>query len=96
MNYSFFSHKDCEYFPCHQGVDPDEFNCLFCYCPLYTLGEGCGGMFTYTEKGYKDCSGCTLPHRRENYGYVTGKYKEIADVMRKIRELQTDEKNNDH
>ena len=96
MNYSFFSHKDCEYFPCHQGVNPDEFNCLFCYCPLYTLGEGCGGMFTYTEKGYKDCSRCTLPHRKENYGYVTGKYKEIADVMRKIRELQTDEKNNDH
>ena len=34
--YSYFSHKKCEYFPCHKGVDPENFNCLFCYCLLYT------------------------------------------------------------
>ena len=28
--FSFFSHKECEYFPCHKGADPEEFNCLFC------------------------------------------------------------------
>ena len=33
-NYDFFQHKACEYFPCHQGADPETFSCLFCYCPL--------------------------------------------------------------
>ena len=33
--YAYFSHKKCEYFPCHKGADPEDFNCLFCYCPLY-------------------------------------------------------------
>ena len=33
--YSYFSHKKCEFFPCHKNADPDDFNCLFCYCPLY-------------------------------------------------------------
>ena len=42
-NYSYFSHRECEYFPCHPGADPDNFNCLFCYCPLYVLGADCGG-----------------------------------------------------
>ena len=83
--YSFFSHKKCEYFPCHEGVDPEEFNCLFCYCPLYALGEQCGGRFSYTEKGYKDCSACTIPHRRKNYGYIIGKYKELAEMMERMR-----------
>ena len=35
--YSYFSHKKCEFFPCHKNADPDDFNCLFCYCPLYAL-----------------------------------------------------------
>lgn len=59
---SFFTHRGCAYFPCHEGVDPDRFNCLFCYCPLYALGDACGGNFTYTEKGVKNCKGCNLPH----------------------------------
>ena len=68
--YSFFCHKTCEYFPCHQGVDPENFNCLFCYCPLYFLGERCGGQFEYTKNGVKNCVNCTVPHRRENYGRI--------------------------
>ena len=32
--YSFFCHKECEFFPCHETKDPENFNCLFCYCPL--------------------------------------------------------------
>ena len=75
--YSYFSHKKCEFFPCHKNADPDDFNCLFCYCPLYALGEKCGGNFRYTEKGIKDCTNCMLPHKRKNYGYVTGKYQEL-------------------
>ena len=91
--YSYFSHKKCEYFPCHTGADPENFNCLFCYCPLYALGDKCGGNFRFTEKGIKDCTGCKLPHRRENYGYITGKYQELANLIRKQRESSlTDEK----
>lgn len=66
-NYSFFQHKECEYFPCHTNVDPENFNCLFCYCPLYSLEDQCGGDFIYTDKGIKDCSGCLRPHQKENY-----------------------------
>ena len=38
-HYSFFQNRECEYFPCHKGADPETFNCLFCYCPLYALEE---------------------------------------------------------
>ncbi|MEA4968920.1 MAG: cysteine-rich small domain-containing protein, partial [Candidatus Pelethousia sp.] len=48
---SFFCHKECEYFPCHETSHPEEFNCLFCYCPLYALGERCGGHFSYSPSG---------------------------------------------
>ena len=64
--YSFFSHKNCEFFPCHAGADPENFNCLFCYCPLYAR-ENCGGRFVMLPNGMKDCSYCLYPHARENY-----------------------------
>jgi len=79
--YSFFAHVECEYFPCHETDDPDDFNCLFCYCPLYMLGSGCGGDFCYTEQGYKNCQNCTFPHRRDNYGNIKSRYADIASAM---------------
>lgn len=81
-HYKFFTHTACEYFPCHDGVDPHEFNCLFCYCPLYALGEHCGGNVTYVGEHHdiKDCSACTVPHRRENYDYILSKYSELKDL----------------
>ena len=69
-SFRFFQNTDCEYFPCHQGADPETFNCLFCYCPLYLLGEKCGGDFTLTASGTKDCTGCLVPHRPEGYDHV--------------------------
>ncbi|WP_455539981.1 cysteine-rich small domain-containing protein [Terrisporobacter sp.] len=83
QNYKFFNHKECEYFPCHKTSDPDNFNCLFCYCPLYALKDKCGGNFRYTDKGIKDCSNCTLPHRRDNYDYIIGKFKDIINITKK-------------
>ena len=83
-HFSFFCNKQCEAFPCHAGIPADQFNCLFCYCPLYALGRGCGGNFRYAESGVKDCSGCMVPHRRENYGYITGRYQEIMELVRRI------------
>ena len=79
--YSYFSHKECEYFPCHPGADPENFNCLFCYCPLYPLGDRCGGSFRVTPDGWKDCTGCLYPHQRENYPAILSRYKEIAALM---------------
>ena len=43
--YRFFQHSACEFFPCHKTDRPEDFNCLFCYCPLYALGRRCGGNF---------------------------------------------------
>lgn len=80
-HYSFFQNTACEYFPCHPTSKPEDFNCLFCYCPLFALGKNCGGNYSYTEKGDKNCSGCLFPHVRENYSKVLGKYpllKELA------------------
>ena len=83
QNYKIFNHKECEYFPCHKTNDPDNFNCLFCYCPLYALKDKCGGNFRYTEKGIKDCTNCTLPHQRDNYDYIIGKFKDIINITKK-------------
>lgn len=82
-NFKFFCNKDCEYFPCHQTDDPDNFNCLFCYCPLYALGDKCGGNFTYLEDGTKDCSKCLGPHRRDSYDRIMSKWGEIKELARK-------------
>ncbi|HBF6774131.1 TPA: cysteine-rich small domain-containing protein [Clostridioides difficile] len=82
-NYKFFNHKDCEFFPCHKTNKPEEFNCLFCYCPLYALGENCGGNFKYTEKGIKDCSSCILPHKKDNYNYIMSKFQDLVKITSK-------------
>ena len=59
--YAFVQNRVCEFFPCHKTDDPEHFNCLFCYCPLYRM-EDCGGNPNYLENGVKDCSSCTIPH----------------------------------
>ena len=84
-HYSFFQNRDCEYFPCHKTDHPEDFNCIFCYCPLYALGEDCGGGYRYTSGGFKDCSNCLIPHQRDNYGYITGRYAEVAELAKKKR-----------
>ena len=81
--YKFCQNRECEYFPCHKGVDEKEFSCLFCYCPLYALGDRCGGSFTYTESGIKDCSRCAKPHRRENYDKIMEKMGAVMELARK-------------
>ena len=85
MSSRFVQNRDCEYFPCHKGADPADFNCLFCYCPLYALGDRCGGDFTYTESGVKDCSACLFPHRPEHYERVCAKLGEIVEKNKKNR-----------
>lgn len=65
----YFKNTNCEFFPCHK-TDGEFFNCMFCFCPLYTLGDKCGGNFCYTENNVKDCSGCTLVHSKAGYDHV--------------------------
>ena len=63
IHFKGYTNTRCEFMPCHKGVK-DEFNCLFCYCPLVFLE--CPGPFAvFTDKNglkRKDCSNCKLPH----------------------------------
>ena len=82
-NYKFCQNIACEFFPCHKGVDAENFNCLFCYCPLYALGNKCGGNFKYLDGGIKDCSNCLIPHRRENYDKIMEKMGAVMELAKK-------------
>ena len=73
-SHRFFSNKDCMYFPCHEMPAGVDFNCLFCYCPLYSYGQECGGIFSYSKDGkLKLCMDCHLPHEPEFYDEVIDK-----------------------
>ena len=85
-HYKFFQNRQCEFFPCHTCADTEKFSCLFCYCPLYALGDRCGGNFTYLENGIKDCSGCLIPHRQENYDRMMDKMGLVLDLAKKVTE----------
>lgn len=82
-NFKFFQHGKCEFFPCHKTSNEETFNCLFCYCPLYALGDKCGGNFKYTDNGIKDCSDCLVPHSPKGYDYIISKYSEIMELAKK-------------
>ena len=67
--YKFFAHRQCEFFPCHKGADPDRFNCLFCYCPLYLVPD-CGGDFT--RLGTKTAAAAFCPTTRTGTTRLSG------------------------
>lgn len=81
-HYKFIQNTACEYFPCH-NVKEEDFNCLFCYCPLYCLGDRCGGDFVYLENGIKSCMNCTKPHDKNGYEHVMNKMKLIMEKAKK-------------
>lgn len=69
-SYRFFENRDCKYFPCHKGLE--NFNCLFCYCPMYSK-KNCPGKPVFKEKDgvvIKMCTDCTFPHKPENYDVI--------------------------
>ena len=82
-HYKFNQNRKCEFFPCHKGIKDGDFNCLFCYCPVYALGDKCGGNFTYLENGIKDCSNCLVPHRKENYDRIMEKMGGVMELAKK-------------
>lgn len=77
-HYKFTQNRSCEYFPCHKTNDKDNFNCLFCYCPLYVLKGNCGGNY-FKNNGIKDCSNCLIPHSTGGYDSIMAK---IMDVIK--------------
>ena len=82
-SHRYFQNAECEYFPCHTCADPAEFNCLFCFCPLYFLPK-CGGDYT-DAKGFKDCSSCCKPHGPGGYDHVMQRLKPEFAAMRSCR-----------
>ena len=78
-NYKFLQNKKCEFFPCHKVANEDEFNCLFCFCPLYMLKDKCGGNFKYSN-GIKDCSDCIIPHSKNGYEFIMNKMEEVIKI----------------
>ncbi|MBQ7858556.1 MAG: cysteine-rich small domain-containing protein [Faecalibacterium sp.] len=83
-HYAFYTNRACEFFPCHPGADPQNFNCLFCYCPLYPLGSGCGGNFIMLPNGTKDCSQCMFPHLPQNYGTVLARCAKVTELTKQL------------
>lgn len=81
-SFKFVQNKTCEYFPCHKAEE-DTFNCLFCYCPLYSLGSKCGGNFAYLDSGVKSCENCIIPHTRDGYDYILKHIDKIIDIAKK-------------
>lgn len=79
----YFSNKACQYFPCHKAENTEDFNCLFCYCPLYALGGRCGGNFRYTDKDVKDCTNCAIPHGEGGYEYVMAHIRGVTEMARR-------------
>ena len=71
----FFQNRDCEYFPCHELEDIEDFNCLFCFCPLYHLGENCGGDYSLSKSGKKSCVNCARPHKKGGYEAIIAALK---------------------
>ena len=86
-SYKFYQNKACEYFPCHADADPDKFNCMFCYCPLYTLGAYCGGNYSYTESGFKDCSLCLIPHNPDNYLWIMAHMDSVMELAKRKEDV---------
>lgn len=81
--YAYYQNTQCPYFPCHENANTEFFNCLFCYCPLYVLGDKCGGNYTYLESGIKDCSSCKIPHSKGGYNYIMANFSKISELAKR-------------
>lgn len=83
-SYRFYMNTDCTYFPCHKVDNTEEFNCMFCYCPLYFI-EDCGGNHDCSN-GFKDCTYCTIPHIPKGYDFINEKIVKVLKAMRQKKE----------
>lgn len=80
--YKFFQNKECPFFPCHD-MKEENFNCLFCYCPLYALGSECGGDYEYLGNGIKSCDKCTKTHQIDTaFDHVMKHIDKVLDLAK--------------
>ena len=82
----YFENRECEYYPCH--TREDGLNCLFCYCPLYSMPT-CPGEYSYivaNGKRIKSCENCTYPHKRENYAAIIRILENNVETGEKVYE----------
>ena len=65
---TYFKNTECKYFPCHNTSPEADFNCLFCYCPLYKLLSKVGRSSLSFELplGFKEAEA----YRKANGKYV--------------------------
>lgn len=85
-SYKFFKNDACKYFPCHEVSNEDNFNCMFCYCPLYFTDE-CGGNYEIIG-GVKSCMDCNIPHGPNSYEYMLEKV--IENIEKRKAEYERD------
>lgn len=85
-DFNFFQNHQCRYFPCHDSIPVEEFNCLFCYCPLMFIE--CTGNYTLMENGIKDCSQCTYNHDKHAWKNILNDLREHMSVEKKFHEVE--------
>lgn len=76
----FFANKECEHYPCHKC--DEDINCLFCFCPLYSMSS-CPGQYKIIEKNgkqIKSCIDCSFPHKADNYDKIMQVIKHHNDT----------------
>ena len=66
-SYKTYSNVGCNFYPCHKVEDFT--SCMFCFCPLYHYDD-CGGEYTHSTKGIKDCRHCVIPHKKDGWDYI--------------------------
>ena len=83
-DFNFYQNVECRYFPCH-GKEPgtgsvpiEDFNCLFCYCPLMFIE--CDGNYTLLDSGFKDCSKCTRNHDKDAWKFIVSRLREKMHI----------------
>jgi len=89
-SYKFFQNRACQFFPCHDNIDEREFNCLFCYCPVYFVA--CPGTYRRLDDGRKDCMGCSLNHEPRFWEMVQSMMKNPKADSFPVRGTEQEEK----
>lgn len=84
-DFNWTQNTGCRYFPCHSTVPVEEFNCLFCYCPLFFIE--CDGRYTLMDNGFKDCSKCTRNHDKDSWKFIVSRLRDKMTVKVKFSRI---------
>jgi len=77
-SHKYFKNIECKYFPCHEIKNDGFFNCLFCFCPLFS-DKNCGGKYLLVNEK-KDCSQCTIVHDKPGYKYIQKNLQKFFEI----------------